>query len=265
MPTIEKQAAKAVLHSASEDEIPYNRFIRSDEYFPVTRRQMKQSWRYLRRPSKDPSPSLEIDVDATIEEIGRAGRLLNLVWLPRQQNRAELLLLVDQGGSMVPFHMLARRLAETAQRGGRLGKAGIYYFHNCPTTHLYRTPTYQDAKAIKDVLNSLSNERTAVLIFSDAGAARRGFNQTRLDLTKKFLDQLTNRFRYVAWLNPTPRSRWLGTTAGEIQELVPMFEINRRGLDDAISLLRGRPVAFIRSARYRHDEVRHTPNYEAWT
>ena len=254
MPTIEKQAAKAVLHSASEDEVPYNRFIRSDEYFPVTRRQMKQSWRYLRRPSKEPSPSLEIDVDATIEEIGRTGQLLNLVWLPRQQNRAELLLLVDQGGSMVPFHMLARRLAETAQRGGRLGQAGIYYFHNCPTTHLYRTATYQDAKAVKGVLNSLSDERTAVLIFSDAGAARRGFNQTRLDLTKKFLNQLTNRFRYVAWLNPTPHSRWLGTTAGEIQELVPMFEINRRGLDDAISLLRGRPVAFIRSARYRHDE-----------
>jgi uncharacterized protein with von Willebrand factor type A (vWA) domain len=250
-PSLEKQAAKAVLHSASEDEIPYNRFIRSDEYFPVTRRQMKQSWRYLRRLTKEPSPSLEIDVDATVEAIGRTGQSLNLVWLPRQQNCAELLLLIDQGGSMVPFHMLARRLAETAQRGGRLGKAGIYYFHNCPTTHLYHTPTYRDAKTIKDLLNSLPDERTGVLIFSDAGAARRGFNQARLDLTKKFLDQITNRFRYVAWLNPTPRPRWSGTTAGKIQKLVAMFEFNRRGLDDAISLLRGRPVAFIHSARYR--------------
>ena len=52
-------------------------------------------------------------------------------------NKAELLLLIDQDGSMIPFHALSHRLAETALRGGLLGKAGIYYFHNCPIEHLY--------------------------------------------------------------------------------------------------------------------------------
>jgi uncharacterized protein len=251
---IEKQAAKAVLHAVSEDEIPYNRFIRSDEYFPVTRRQMKQSWRYLRRPITESGSSLELDVPATINEVSRTGGLLQPIWLPRQKNRTELLLLIDHGGSMVPFHGLSRRLAETALHGGRLNTAGTYYFHNCPTTYLYSTPTYQGARSIKDVLDSLRDERTAILIFSDAGAARRGFSQTRLDVTKIFLDQLTKHFRYIAWLNPTPRSRWASTTAGIIQEQVAMFEFTRHGLDDAISLLRGRPTSFIRSKRYRHDK-----------
>lgn len=252
--SIENQMAKAVLHSASEDEIPYNRFIQSDEYFPVTRRQMKQSWRYLRRPTEEAGSPLELDVDATIDEIGRTGHLLHPVWRPRRTNRAELLLLIDQGGSMVPFHALSRRLAETALRGGRLGRAGIYYFHNCPTTHLYCTPARQDAKPVTDVLDSLYDERTGILIFSDGGAARRGFSQVRLDLTKKFLKQLTSRFRYVAWLNPTPRERWPGTIAGEIQQLVAMFDISRRGLDDAISLLRGYHASFAHVSRYRHGE-----------
>jgi uncharacterized protein len=251
--SIEKKAATAVLHTASEDEIPYNRFIRSDEYFPVTRRQMKQSWRYLRRPIDEPGPPLELNVDATINEIGRNGELLDFVWSQSRRNRAELLLLIDQGGSMVPFHALSRRLAETALRGGRVGKTNIYYFHNCPTTHLYRSSAYQGARVIEDVLETLHNERTGILIFSDAGAARRSFSQTRINLTNGFLNQLTKRFRYIVWVNPTPHSRWFGTSAGKIQESVAMFEFNRRGLDDAISLLRGRPAPFLRAMRYKHD------------
>ena len=242
--SIEQQTAKAVLHSVSEDEIPYNRFIHSDEYFPVTRRQMKQSWRYMRRPTREASSQLELDVDATINGIGRTGQLLAPVWRPRRMNHAEVLLLIDQGGSMVPFHALSRRLTETALRGGRLGRAGVYYFHNCPATHLYCTPTRQEARSVEDVLNSLNDERTGILIFSDGGAARRGFSQVRLDLTKKFIDRLNKRFRYIAWLNPTPRVRWANTTADEIQQVVAMFDISRRGLDDAISLLRGRSTSF---------------------
>src|SRR2546421_13070007 len=127
----EVQLDKAVLKETREDEDSEQYyFLQTDEYFPTTRRQMKQSWRSLRRPMRA-GPPIELDVDATINEIGRTGYLLKPVLVPYRKNRAELLLLLDQGGSMVPFHMLSRRLTETALRGGRLGKANIYYFHNC--------------------------------------------------------------------------------------------------------------------------------------
>jgi hypothetical protein len=83
-------------------------------------------------------------------------------------------------------------------------------------------------------------QRTVVLIFSDAGAARGGYSEECIELTEAFLTQLRQRVRYIAWLNPMPQKRWFGTTAGEIARLLPMFEMTRRGLQDAIAVLRGR-------------------------
>jgi uncharacterized protein len=240
----EVQVAQAVRQVTNKsEEIPQISFILSTEYFPVTERQMKQTWRYLRRPVRE-GTATELDVEATVNQIGRQGLLLEPVLLPRRVNRAEMLLLIDQDGSMMPFHALSRRLAETALRGGRLGSAGIYYFHNCPIDYLYRDSYHQEAALVNDIVTNVCSERMAVLIFSDAGAARGGLNEERYDLTKEFLHKLKQRVRYIAWLNPMPEKRWFGTTAGEIACLVPMFEFSRRGLQDAIGVLRGRPTNF---------------------
>lgn len=238
----EMQVATAVLQVTSKDiEIPYGRLFPTGEYISVTRRQMKQSWRYLRRPIRE-GPRVELDLEATVNQIGCQGIMLEPVLMPCRVNRAELLLLIDQDGSMVPFHALSRRLAETASRGGRLGRAGIYYFHNCPVEYLYRDPYQLEAESVGDILSRLRPDRSSVLIFSDAGAARGGFSPERIELTEAFLKQLRQQVRYIAWLNPMPRSRWGSTTAGQIERLVPMFEFSHRGLQDAIGVLRGHPT-----------------------
>lgn len=234
----EVQIAQAVLANS-----PKSRFLLTSEYFPVNARQMKQIWRYLRRPVRQGSQT-ELDVEATVNQIGHQGLLLEPVLRPIRVNRAEMLLLIDQDGSMVPFGALSLRVAETAIRGGRLGKAGIYYFHNCPLDYLYHDPNLLEAELVSDVVTHVCSDRTAVLILSDAGAARGGYSEERYELTKEFLAQLKQRVRYIAWLNPMPRSRWNKTTAGEIASLVPMFEVSRRGLQDAIGVLRGRPTNF---------------------
>ena len=237
--TDEVQAAKAVMQATSKyEEISERNFILTSEYFPVTQRQMKQSWRYLRRFVRE-GPPIELDVEATVNQIGQQGILLSPVLMPRRVNRSELLLLIDRDGSMVPFHDLSQRLAETAVRGGRLGNAGIYYFHNCPVDYLYHDPYHLKAEKIEDLLAKLRPQRSVMLIFSDAGAARGGYSQKRVELTAAFLQQIKAKVRYVAWLNPMPESRWQGT-AGEVARLVPMFEMARRGLQDAIALLRGK-------------------------
>lgn len=235
--------AQAILHGTGEEDIFFEFYITSDEYFPVTRRQMKQSWRNLRRPKRE-GPSTELNVEATVSEIGRTGILLEPVLEPKRRNRAELLLLIDQGGSMTPFHLLARRLHETILRGGRLEKAGIYYFHNCPTEYLYHDPAHHEFERIEEIFSRPYSQQAGVLVFSDAGAARGGLNYERIELTKMFLDLLKRRFRYIAWLNPLPRSRWMATTASVVMQSVPMFDFSRRGLDNAISVLRGRFLHF---------------------
>ncbi|MEH2138180.1 VWA domain-containing protein [Nostoc sp.] len=240
----EVQVAQTVLQASSRnDQTSYNQFILSFDYLPVTQRQMKQLWRYLRRMIRE-GVTTELDMEATIKQIGHQGTFLEPVIVPRRVNRTELLLLIDQDGSMVPFHSLSQRLVETALRGGRLGRSNIYYFHNCPVEYLYQDPNHQQAELIENALTQLRQERTVVLIFSDAGAARGGFNPERIDLTGVFVKQLKQYVRHIVWLNPMPRSRWLGTTAGEIAHLIPMYEVNRRGMQDAIDVLRGRSPNF---------------------
>ncbi|MGB3790655.1 MAG: hypothetical protein WA949_21790 [Phormidesmis sp.] len=237
----ELQVAQAIHQGVRGDaDFPLQAFTESNEYFPITSRQMKQSWRYLRQLVRE-GPATELDVEATITQMGREGMLLRPALRPRRINCNKLLLLIDQDGSMVPFHALSERLAKTAIYGGRLASAGTYYFHNCPTDYLYDDPHHQIAHPISAVLAGIQSKHTGVLIFSDAGAARGAFNQQRLDLTLRFLDQLQDHLRYAAWLNPMPRDRWTGT-ASEIAKHVPMFELSRQGLNQSIDVLRGKPI-----------------------
>lgn len=237
----EVQVAQAVRQTTinTQDEQFYSQFLTSSEFFPVTRRQMKQNWRYLRRLVRE-GPATELDIAATIDLLGRKGILLSPVLVPRRRNRVELLLLIDMAGSMVPFNALSSRLMETASREGRLGKTGVYYFHNCPIDYLYQDSYQTDAEPLTAVLAQLSKTRSVAMIVSDAGSARGYFNPERLELTRIFLDRIKQRIQYVAWLNPVPQSRWNRSTAGSIARLVPMFEINRYGLYGAIEVLRGR-------------------------
>ncbi|MUG93172.1 hypothetical protein F7734_12310 [Scytonema sp. UIC 10036] len=235
------QAVQAVRSSRRDKELKRPRYILLTEYFPVTKRQMKQCWRYLRRSVRQGLPT-QLDVEATVARIGRDGILLQPVMVSPRSNRTDLMLLIDQEGSMVPFHNLSRQLVETAQRGGRLRTTNVFYFHDYPDEYLYRHPAMLDAKLVSKAFEDVG-ERAVVLIVSDAGAARGNFDQERVDSTKAWIEQLQQSVRYFAWLNPMPSESWRQTTAGEIASFVPMFEMSPQGMNAAISVLRGRYIA----------------------
>jgi uncharacterized protein with von Willebrand factor type A (vWA) domain len=232
------QVVQAVRHSRRDSELKRPRYSLLTEYFPVTKRQMKQSWRYLRRPVRE-GVATELDVQATVEKMGREGFLLEPVLVPPRTNRTDLVLMIDQEGSMVPFQALSRQLVETAERGGRLRQTRVFYFHDYAEEYLYRHPALLNAQPIDEVLVEVG-ERAVVLIVSDAGAARGNFDLERVKWTQKWIEQLQQSVQYVAWLNPMPRESWQHTTAGEIKRFVPMFEMSRQGMNRAISVLRGR-------------------------
>jgi len=210
----------------------------SEDYFPITRQQMKQSWRRLPRTARE-GPPVELDIDATIEKLNREKFLYELVLMARRV-RINLDFLVDQEGSMAPFHILSRQLAQTGLHAGRLDKTTTFYFHNCPIKYLYKDPSLYKSNTVKEFLTKLDDGRTSVLIFSDAGAARGFYSHDRLDETDRFLKKLKKNARRVVWLNPMPQFRWYGTTASLIAELVPMFELSREGVGRAVGVLCGK-------------------------
>ena len=86
------------------------------------------------------------------------------------------------------------------------------------------------------------NEHCALLIVSDAGAARGRFDRKRLVNTRKFVEQVGTYWHPIAWLNPMPTSRWAGTTAEHISHLpgLTMFELTEDGLTYAVDYIRGK-------------------------
>ena len=234
------EIVQAIRRGQHNQELDRPKYSLLTEYFPVTRRQMKQSWRYLRRPVRE-GPPVELDISATVEKISREGLFREPVLLPRRSNRAEIVLLIDQDGSMVPFHALSRQLIETVSRGGLLQQTNVYYFHDYPSEYVYMDSTRLQARQVLEVLMSFDTY-TNVLVVSDAGAARGHLDRERIKQTGDFIQKLAHRVRRFAWINPLPNARWANTTAGEIARLVPMFDMSRRGLEDTINTLRGRYV-----------------------
>ncbi|QSJ18943.1 hypothetical protein JYQ62_09430 [Nostoc sp. UHCC 0702] len=236
-----EQVIQAVrTNQPSSFEISYYPTDLSAEYLPVTSREMKQGWRFLRRRVREGTLK-ELDIAGTVEKNCYYGILPEPVMIPRYTNQVKLVLLVDRGGSMVPFHHLSRQLIDKAKRGGNIKKTSVYYFQNFPEKYLYNDPTRLKAQPIEDFLRAI-DKKTCVLIVSDAGAARGNYNPQRVRDTQEFINQLQQSVNYYAWLNPMPNDSWDYNTAGQIARFVPMFEMSREGLSAAINTLRGRYV-----------------------
>lgn len=206
-------------------------------YWPLSRRAMVYAWRYLRRPVAD-GPADVLDVAATVTVTARQGFYLSPVFRRRLRNHARLLLLVDQGGSMTPFHRFTRDLIETAQQESALAAVEVFYFHNVFEERLYRDPQRTVAEPL-DVALAGCDAETSVLIVSDAGAARGRRNRARIRLTALALAELKSRTPLLAWLNPMPSERWRGASAEIIAGLAPMYPMDADGLSAAIDQLRG--------------------------
>ena len=93
-------------------------FLMTDEYFPVTRRQMIKGWQFLRYQEKGGFTN-EIDIPATVQKIGREGLFTGPILKQGVRNREDtLIIFADYRGSMMPFHELTNRLIETARKEG---------------------------------------------------------------------------------------------------------------------------------------------------
>ncbi|MCC5628131.1 VWA domain-containing protein [Nostoc sphaeroides CHAB 2801] len=206
---------------------------------PISRREMVGVWRHLRRPQRVGALE-ELDVEATIRNLCSSGWLLQPVLRPRRRNQAQLVVLVDQQGSMAPFASLIEATIESILRGGLLGKTNLYYFHDCPEKLLYQRPNLTHALLLETILNEKA-KGNSILIIGDAGAARGYYDLQRVKETKLFLQTLSTYTYLYAWLNPMPKSRWVATTAEDIACMIPMFPLDREGLSDAVNILRGHP------------------------
>ena len=217
------------------------RFSIRAEYFPVTKRQMSQNWRSLRRYVRQ-GIETELDVFSTVQRIGKQGIIGQPVLRAPRVNQAQVMLLIDQNGSMMPFHSLSRQLVETAIKGARFKSVEVFYFHNCPDQYLFKHFSLSDPILLEDVLAN-ADEEVSTLIVSDAGAARGTYSPERIDAIENWIGSIKQSIQHLAWVNPMPMTSWVGSSAERVAQSVPMFEMSRLGMGLAIDVLRGRYFA----------------------
>lgn len=205
-----------------------NDFIFSDKFLPASDRRMKQNWRYLKALAEK-APGSEMDVAATVEKIARNGLFTAPAYQPRKIYRQHILFLIDHGGSMAAFESLSEHLAGTIRESLRAKRTTSLYFHNYPGERLFLDPFQQRPVELGELLQQTPRHSTLAFIISDAGAARGGLHDKRIEQTRAFLDRFRARAPHLLWLNPIPRSRWEGSSAMYLSFFVDMLEASKEG------------------------------------
>jgi uncharacterized protein len=236
--------------------------------YPVGYRTVAQAWRRLRWPVRE-GPATELDVDATVQRRSSLGVASPPVLRPRRRNRAKLLLLVDRQGSMAPFQSYVAEVCRAISQAGLLREVAVRYFHDSPLQGapaslleplkgqlfpsldpilsevpalaegtLMSDPDLLSPVAARDVIDR-HGRGAAVVILSDAGAARGRYDLLRLLDTVAFLKGVKEWSSGVVWLNPLPKTDWTGSTADELARHVPMFTMDADGMYRAVNVLRG--------------------------
>ncbi|GBF81154.1 hypothetical protein [Aphanothece sacrum] len=235
-PDKEKDIVTALKTGKIRDWTTFKSSRIADEYLPATAEQIQQGWYQLHQPIALGNRR-ELDLEATIREIQRRGKYQPPI-IKSSQVRSQLVLFLDQRGSMQPFHVLSRLLKETAIRVGCLRPQNCYYFYNYPINELYNDPDFMQAVPLSQMMANLHPKRTMAIIFSDGGAAKGHYSLKRWEATQKFIAKIRSQVHSLCWLNPLPESYWKGTTAQEINEtIIPMFPLDKKGFNDVIKQL----------------------------
>ena len=79
----------------------------------------------------------ELDLEETIDQTCRNGGEIELIFCPPRKNNARVLLLMDAGGSMMPYTTLVEGLFSAAHKATHFKDFQYYYFHNCIYEQLY--------------------------------------------------------------------------------------------------------------------------------
>jgi hypothetical protein len=172
---------------------------------------------------------------------------------------------------MEPFHQFVDEVCTAIMQAGRLDNVALFYFQNVPAEgideavmapiadelfptldsvlteipalssgHIYRDTELLDPVPLAEVLEEYATG-AAVVLLSDAGAARKHYSVSRLLDTVAFVKALRNHTTQYVWLNPLPRHYWQDSTAAQIARHVPMFPLDRQGMYQAVNTLRGHP------------------------
>ncbi|MEM7372057.1 MAG: hypothetical protein AAF587_25800 [Bacteroidota bacterium] len=226
-------------HLLEQERLASNNFLFTGAYLPISKREMKLNWRYL-RTQQQVAPSDELHVPKMVDRLARIGHV-EPVYKRETTYRSQLMILIDVHESMSAFGEFAHTLADFAVKGKFKKVPSVYYFNEIPEKHLYTNIQQTEAIQVQELIDRFNRRKVDLLIISDAGAAKGRYSEERVLRTRRAIRKLQGYANKIVWINPMPEHRWYDSSADYIADLiVPMFEASNIGLMRAIDVLRGK-------------------------
>ena len=214
-------------------------------------RQFQMAFRRLCLYSDQFGPEVELDIQRTIHDTCQKGGLLQIRQKKPRRNAIKVLMFIDSGGTMTPYHDLCSRLFQAVSRSNRFKDLKIYYFHNCIDEYLYTNPTLRLKYEVstQKVLRECDKDYKVIfvgdatmdvneLIYPPAEVTRNNQGFSGQD----WLNYILKRDRSTVWLTPILRKK--GTCMGTwgaaydiITDLFQMYPLTVKGLEDAMEQL----------------------------
>lgn len=214
-------------------------------------RQFQMAFRRLCLYSDQFGPEVELDIQRTVHDTCQKGGLLQIRQKKPRRNAIKVLMFIDCGGTMTPYHALCSRLFQAVSRSNRFKDLKIYYFHNCIDEYLYTNPTLRLKYEVstKKVLRECDKDYKVIfvgdatmdvneLIYPPAEVTRNNQGFSGQD----WLNYILKRYRSTVWLTPVLRKKgscmgtW-GAAYDIITDLFQMYPLTVKGLEDAMEQL----------------------------
>lgn len=212
-------------------------------------RQFQLALRKLRQFStKLDIPKTELDIDGTIDKTCNNGGCLQIVMEKPRKNAVKLLLIMDSGGTMIPYTQLLNELFQSVNKSNHYKDVKTYYFHNCIYSKLYKTPECENGDWIDTEWMFRNLDRNyKVIIVGDAAMAPEEFYSTSGNYRGPnggmagvdWLLLMKKNYNNIIWLNPKMaigNAPWREVETA-IKEIFPMYQLTVAGLKQGLSHL----------------------------
>jgi uncharacterized protein with von Willebrand factor type A (vWA) domain len=226
------------------DERRYRNY-RNDIILDV--RQTKVALKKLRELRREGAQE-ELDIEETIDKTAKEGGEIELVFNKSRENTVRIILLMDTGGSMMPYTDLCERLFSAASQMEHFKEFKHFFFHNCIYQDIYEDMANFKRIPTEKLFQNFHKGYKVVFV----GDARMAFSElfdvngcidyfsTNEKPGVEWLLKIKEHFPHSVWLNPTHKNFWGHYTVDTVAKIFPMFELTIDGLKDAIKSLTSR-------------------------
>ena len=209
-------------------------------------RQFQLAFRKLRQfSSRLDIPKTELDIDGTIDKTCNNGGYLQIVMDKPRKNAVKLLLLMDSGGTMIPFSSLLNELFQAVHKSNHYKDVKTYYFHNCIYSKLYKTPECENGDWIDTewMFRNLDSDYKVIVVGDAAMAPEELYSESGNYRGPngglagwEWLQLLKRHYKKIVWLNPkmAPGHAPWREAETAIKGLFPMYKLTVDGLNQAM-------------------------------